>query len=94
MPHRRLGLSPSLLAKTHDDERNNEPVQRDGFDQREPDPHVLADTTFGFRLAGDGFDHLAENISDTHTGAGESRRLALGRARGHPVGRADPRFVE
>ena len=58
-----------LLAQAHDDERNDQPVQCDGFDEREPDPHVLADTALRFRLASHRFNHLAEDVADADAGA-------------------------
>jgi hypothetical protein len=37
-------FSVTLFAQAHDDECNDQPIQRDGLDQRESDPHVFADT--------------------------------------------------
>ena len=42
-----------LFAKTHNDKCNDQAVQRDGFDQRESDPHVLANSAFRFGLTRD-----------------------------------------
>ena len=59
-----------LFAKSHDDERDDQPVQRDGLDQREPDPHIFPDTSLRFRLTGDRLDHLSKDVSDTHARSG------------------------
>src|SRR5215831_19241231 len=71
-PIARVNLSLiMLLAEPHDDERNNQPVERDGLDQRESDPHVLADTSLRFRLTRDRLDHLSKDISDAYAGSGK-----------------------
>src|SRR6476620_4238618 len=57
-------LSLLLLAKAHDNEGNDQAIQRDGFHQREPDPHILRDASFCFRLAGHHFNHLPEDVAD------------------------------
>src|SRR5689334_15223036 len=61
-----------LFAETHDDKGNDQTIERDGFHQREPDPHVFANATFCFRLASHRLDHLAEDVADAHTGPGEA----------------------
>ena len=48
--------APYLFTESHDDERDDEAVQGDGFDQREPDPHIFRHAPFRFRLTSDDFD--------------------------------------
>lgn len=69
-------LTPAtrLFPEAHDDESDDQAVQRDGFHQREPDPHILSDAGFRFRLARHRFDHLPEDVPDTHTGSGKPCR--------------------
>src|ERR1044071_1932962 len=64
-------LSLLLLAKTHNDEGNDQAIERDGFHQRKPDPHIFRDASFCFRLACHYFNHLPKDVADSHTGSGK-----------------------
>src|SRR5260370_24731728 len=62
---------PSPLAGLGgvEDERGDQPDQREGLGQREPDPHAERDPAGGLRLAGHRPDGVAEDEPDRHAPA-------------------------
>src|SRR6266511_4540163 len=64
---RRVSISPCMAILLADDEGQDEPEQREGFDEPDPDEHRAPDHTGGFGLAGHGLHRLAHEDPDPDT---------------------------